>query len=71
LKQGVIDDSPPTLLNIEFPLADVPSLPLGFEILKKIIDSSVRNENQILKAGLDVPPSQNWFNIKSNADSFA
>jgi hypothetical protein len=70
LKQGVIDDSPPTLLNIDFPSADVPSLPLSFEILKKIIDSSVRNENQILKAGLDAAPSQNWFNIKSDPDSF-
>jgi hypothetical protein len=30
LKQGVIDNSPPTLLNIDFPLADLPSLPLGF-----------------------------------------
>lgn len=65
LRPGVIDDMPPTLMNIDFPTADVPSLPLGLEILKKIIDASVRNENQILRAGLDAAPSDNWFNIKS------
>ena len=29
LKAGVIDDTPPTLMNIDFPSADLPSVPLG------------------------------------------
>jgi hypothetical protein len=42
LRPGVIDSAPPSLLGIDFPLADVPSLPSGFEVLRRISDASVR-----------------------------
>lgn len=68
---GAIDATPPSLLGIDFPQADLPSLPLGFEVLRRITDSSVRGENQILRVNLDAPPAQSWFNIRSEPDSFA
>jgi hypothetical protein len=43
LKAGVIDANPPSLLKINFPKADLPSLPLGIEVLKKIKDNIIRS----------------------------
>ena len=51
-------------------MVDLPSLPLGKDILKKMKDSASINDNAILDPRLDEPPSRTWFYIKSNPDSF-
>lgn len=51
-------------------MVDLPSLPIGKDILKKIKDSANLNESDILDPHLDDPPSRTWFNIKSNPDTF-
>lgn len=57
-------------MKINFPKADLPSLPLGVDVLKRIINHIAISDNPALKPGLDNPPSKGWFNIKSDPDTF-
>jgi hypothetical protein len=69
---GTIDSNPPSYGNISLLRADVPTQPLGPEVLKRIKDSlNGIVDGNILQPGVDLCPIRDFINIKSLPDDFS